>query len=190
MKQHLFNFVENSLSEQKLNFANTEFTKKNHLASTLNNFFCSILFLFNCQKFWKRKTICSKTRKAFQNYFRKVFAPYLLIHKEAMSFHLLSDQNNDWERTILYKTLRKPCTFYPTITTNEKEENWTALEHFMIPKNFVNFIVTLLNKEESEDVKIAMEDLSLQAGSFHVCSYYILFTRMALRRCQKNSNHS
>ena len=35
--------------------------------------------------------------------------------------------------------------------TNEKEEKWTTLEHFMIPKIFINFIATLPGKKESED---------------------------------------
>ena len=35
--------------------------------------------------------------------------------------------------------------------TNEKEENWTTLEHFMIPKIFINIIATLPDKKESED---------------------------------------
>ena len=35
--------------------------------------------------------------------------------------------------------------------TNEKEENWATLEHFMIPKISINFIQTLPAKKESED---------------------------------------
>ena len=35
--------------------------------------------------------------------------------------------------------------------TNEKEEDWTTLEHYLIPKIFINFIATLPDKKESED---------------------------------------
>ena len=69
-----------------------------------------------------------------------------------MSFHILSDQNNVWERTILYQTFYENfVVFIQQKRTNEKEENWTTLEHFMIPKIFINFIATLPDKKESED---------------------------------------
>ena len=64
-----------------------------------------------------------------------------------MSFHILSDQNNVWERTF-YENF---VVFIQQKRTNEKEENWTTLEHFMIPKIFNNFIATLPDKKESED---------------------------------------
>ena len=69
-----------------------------------------------------------------------------------MSFHILSDQNNVWERTIVYQTFYENfVVFIQQKRTNEKEENWTTLEHFMIPKIFINFIATLPDKKESED---------------------------------------
>ena len=48
---------------------------------------------------------------------------------------------------------------------NEKEENWTTLEQFMIPKIFVNFIATLPDKKESEDC----------GGIFITSSCFVLF---------------
>ena len=142
-------------------------------------------------KILKKKNNLLQNAQSLPELFQKSFCS-LSPHTQRSNVFSSCEWSKQWlgANDRVQNFLRKPCTFYPTITTNEKEENWTALEHFMISKNFVNFIVTLLNKEESEDVKIAMEGLSLQAGSFHVCSYYILFTRMALRRCQKNSNHS
>ena len=69
-----------------------------------------------------------------------------------MSFHILSDQNNVCERTIVYQTFYENfVVFIQQKRTNEKEENWTTLEHFMIPKIFINFIATLPDKKESED---------------------------------------
>ena len=69
-----------------------------------------------------------------------------------MSFHILSDQNSLWERTIVHQTFYENfVVFIQQKRTNEKEENWTTLEHFMIPKIFIKFIATLPDKKESDD---------------------------------------
>ena len=65
-----------------------------------------------------------------------------------MSFHILSDQNNVWERTIVYQTFYENLVFIQQKRTNEKEENWTTLEHFMIPKIFINFIAPLTESDD------------------------------------------
>ena len=69
-----------------------------------------------------------------------------------MSFHTLSDQNKIWEQTIVLQTFYKnSVVFIQQKRTNEKEENWRRLEHFMIPKIFINFIANLMDKKENED---------------------------------------
>ena len=89
--------------------------------------------------------------KAFKNSLKNFYL-FKLFQTQKMSLHILSDPKNVWERTIVYQTFQENfVVFIQQKRTNEKEENWTTLEHFMIPEIFINFIAFLPDKKESDD---------------------------------------
>ena len=65
-----------------------------------------------------------------------------------MSFDILSDQNNVWERSIAYQTFYENfLVFIQQKRTNKKEENWTTLEQVMRTKILLNIIAILPDKK-------------------------------------------
>ena len=127
-------------------------------SSRLNEKHLQIFFLFTCQKHSK-KTICFSSPNCAKHskiVKEKTFC-FLSLQTSsnaevAMSFNILIDQNTVWQRKIVYQTFNEIfVVFVQQKRTNEKEENWTTLENFIISKTFINFIATLQDQEENED---------------------------------------
>ena len=128
-------------------------------SSRLNEKHLQIFFLFTCQKHSK-KTICFSSPNCAKHskiVKEKTFC-FLSLQTSsnaevAMSFNILSDQNTVWQRKIVYQTFNEIFVVFvkQKKKTNEKEENWTTVENFMISKIFINFIATLQDQEENED---------------------------------------
>ena len=66
-----------------------------------------------------------------------------------MSYHILSETENSFERTIVYQTMHENFVVIVQQNRLNEKENWTTKNHCMIPKIVVNFIAQLSDKPQS-----------------------------------------
>ena len=66
-----------------------------------------------------------------------------------MSYHILSETENSFERTIVYQTMHENFVVIVQQKRLNEKEDWTTKDHCMIPKMFVNFVVQLSDKPQS-----------------------------------------
>ena len=66
-----------------------------------------------------------------------------------MSYHILSETENSFERTIVYQTMHENFIVIVQQNRLNEKEDWTTKNHCMIPKIFVNFIAQLSDKPQS-----------------------------------------
>ena len=66
-----------------------------------------------------------------------------------MSYHILSESENSFERTIVYQTRHENFVVIVQEKRLNEQEDWTTKDHCMLPKFFVNFIAQLPDKPQS-----------------------------------------
>ena len=66
-----------------------------------------------------------------------------------MSYHILSETENSFERTMVYQTMHENFVVIVQQNRLNEKEDWTTKNHCMIPKIFVNFIAQLSDKPQS-----------------------------------------
>ena len=66
-----------------------------------------------------------------------------------MSYHILTESENSFERTIVYQTMHQNIVVIVQQKRLSEKKDWTTKEHFLLPKNFVNFIAQLPDKPQS-----------------------------------------
>ena len=66
-----------------------------------------------------------------------------------MAYHILSESQNSFERTIVYQTMHENFVVIVQQKRLNEKEDWTTTEHWILPKIFVNFIAQLSDKTQS-----------------------------------------
>ena len=66
-----------------------------------------------------------------------------------MAYHILSESENSFERTIVYQTMHENFVVIVQQKHLNEREDWTTKEHCMLPKIFVNFIAQLPDRPQS-----------------------------------------
>ena len=66
-----------------------------------------------------------------------------------MAYHILSESENSFERTIVYQTMHENFVVIVQQKRLNEKEDWTTKEHCMLPKIIVNFIAQLPDKPQS-----------------------------------------
>ena len=68
-----------------------------------------------------------------------------------MSYHILCESEDSWERSIVYHTQYKNYIVFIQQKKNSEKGCWRSIEHCIIPKMFVNFVATLPDKYVSTE---------------------------------------
>ena len=66
-----------------------------------------------------------------------------------MSYHILSETEISFERTIVYQTMHENFVVIVQQKRLNEQEDWTTKDHCMLPKLFVNYIAQLPDKPQS-----------------------------------------
>ena len=66
-----------------------------------------------------------------------------------MSYHILSETENSFERTIVYQTMHENFVVIGQQKRLNEQEDWTTKDHCMLPKLFVNYVAQLPDKPQS-----------------------------------------
>ena len=66
-----------------------------------------------------------------------------------MSYHILSETENSFERTTVYQTMHENLVVIVQQKRLNEKEDWTTKDHCMIPKIFEDFIAQLSDKPQS-----------------------------------------
>ena len=59
-----------------------------------------------------------------------------------MSFYLLSDSEESWQRTLIYQTIFESYVVFIQQYKDFSHENWVTSDRFIIPKPIVDFVAT------------------------------------------------
>ena len=68
-----------------------------------------------------------------------------------MSYHILCESEDAWERSIVYHTQYENYIVFIQQKKNSEKGCWRSIEHCIIPKMFVNFVATLPDKYVSTE---------------------------------------
>ena len=68
-----------------------------------------------------------------------------------MSYHILCESSDSWERSIVYHTQYENYIVFIQQKKNSEKGCWRSIEHCIIPKIFVNFVATLTDKRGSTE---------------------------------------
>ena len=60
-----------------------------------------------------------------------------------MSYQILCESEDSWERSIVYHTQYENYIVFIEQKKNSEKGCWRSIEHCIIPKMFVNFVATL-----------------------------------------------
>ena len=63
-----------------------------------------------------------------------------------MSFYLLSDSEESWQRTLVYQTMYESYVVFIQQYKDFSEKNWITSDRFIIPKPIIDFVATLPGK--------------------------------------------
>ena len=63
-----------------------------------------------------------------------------------MSFYLLSDSEESWQRTLVYQTMYENYVVFIQQYKDFSEKNWITSDRFIIPKPIIDFVATLPGK--------------------------------------------
>ena len=68
-----------------------------------------------------------------------------------MSYHILCESEDSWERIIVHHTQYKNYIVFIQQKKNSEKGCWRSIEHCIIPKIFINFVATLPDKYVSTE---------------------------------------
>ena len=68
-----------------------------------------------------------------------------------MSYHMLCESKDSWERCIVYHTQYENYIFFLQQKENSGKGCWRSIEHCILPKIIVNFVATLPDKYASTE---------------------------------------
>ena len=63
-----------------------------------------------------------------------------------MSFYLLSDSDEYWQRTLVYQTMYENYVVFFQQYKDFSMKNWITSDRFIIPKSIIDFVATLPGK--------------------------------------------